>query len=84
MMTIAKTMVTTMRTFLTRTYDDNNDDDGDGDKRPHFLRQQPTLVGCIPGRGVVCDFYNDDDDEDDNDGDDNGNDNEDGFDEDVC
>ena len=27
------------------------------------------MVRCIPGRGVVVDFYNDDEDEDDNDGD---------------
>ena len=31
--------------------------------------QQPTLVGCITGRGGVGDFYNDDDNEDDNNGD---------------
>ena len=48
------------------------------------FRQQPTLVGCIPGRGVVGDFYDDDGNEDDNDGDnDNGNDDEDIFDEGV-
>ena len=62
------TMVTTMRTFLTRTYDDNNDHDNYRDERPRFFRQQPTLVRCIPGRGVVGDFYDDDKDEDDNDG----------------
>ena len=72
-------MATTIRKFLTRTYDNNNDDDGDGDKRPRFLRQQPTLVGCIPGRGVVGDFYDDDNNEDDDDGEDN----EDVFDKDV-
>ena len=44
-----------------------------------FFRQQPTLVGCIPGRGVVGDFYDDDNDEND----DNGDDNEDVFDKDV-
>ena len=44
-----------------------------------FLRQQPTLVGCIPARGVVGDLYDDDEDEVDNDGGDN----EDVFDEDV-
>ena len=33
-----------------------------------FFRQQPTLVGCIPGRGVVGDFYDDDKDEYDGDG----------------
>ena len=44
-----------------------------------FLRQQPTLVGCIPGRGVVGDFYDDDNDEDEDDG----NDDEDVFDKDV-
>ena len=49
-------MVMTMRKFLTRTYDDDNNDDNDGDKRPCFFRQQPTLVGCITGRGVVGDF----------------------------
>ena len=27
------------------------------------------MVGCIPGRGVVGDFYDDDKDEDDNNGD---------------
>ena len=74
-------MATKMRrTFLTRTYDDNNDDDSDGDKRPCFLRQQPTLVGCISGRGVVGDFYNDDYDEDDDDGDNDGSGDEDSFD----
>ena len=62
-------MVMTMRTFLTRTYNDENDDDNDGDKRPHFFSQQPTLVGCIPGRGVVGNFYDDDKDEDEDDGD---------------
>ena len=45
------------------------------------FRQQPTLVGCIPGRGVVGDFYDDDGDEDDDNG--NGNDDEDNFDEDL-
>ena len=35
-------MATTMRTILTRTYDDHKEN----------FRQQPTLVGCIPGRGV--------------------------------
>ena len=45
------------------------------------FRQQPTLVGCINGRGVVGDFYDDDEDEDDNNG--NGNDDEDNFDEDL-
>ena len=44
-----------------------------------FFRQQPTLVGCIPGGGVVGDFYDDDSNEDDE----NGDDNEDIFDEDV-
>ena len=63
------TMATTMRTILTRTYDDHNDDDDDGDERPHLFRQQPTLVGCIPGRGVVGDLYDDEEDEDDSDGD---------------
>ena len=76
-------MATTMRTILTRTYDDHNDNDNDGNKQPRFFRQQPTLVGCIPGRGVVGDFYNDDDNEDDENGDNDGYDNEDGFDEDV-
>ena len=61
-------MAMTMRTFLTRTYDDDKDDDNDGNERPRFFRQQPTLVGCIPGRGVVGDFYDDDKDENDNDG----------------
>ena len=46
-----------------------------------FFRQQPTLVGCIPGRGLVGDFYNDDENEDDDNGD--GNEDEDDFDEDV-
>ena len=32
----------------------------------HFITQQPTLFGCIPGR-VGGDFYNDDDDDEDND-----------------
>ena len=82
MMTSATMMVTRMRTFLTRTYDDNNGDDGDGDERPHFLRQQPTLVGCIPGGWVGGDLY-DDYEEDDDDGDNNGNNNEDDFDKDV-
>ena len=36
-----------------------------------FFRQQPTLVGCIPGREVVGDFYDDDENEDDGNGDDN-------------
>ena len=53
---------------MTRTYDDNSDNDNDGDS---FFRQQPTLVGCIPGREVVGDLYDDDKDEDDDDGDDN-------------
>ena len=61
-------MAMTMRLFLTRTYDDDNDNDNDSDKRPRFFRQQPTLVGCIPGRGVVGVFYDDDKDEDDNNG----------------
>ena len=64
-------MATTMRTFLRKTYDDDNDNDDDGDKRPRFFMQQPTLVICIPGRGVVGGFYDDDEDEDDNDGNDN-------------
>jgi hypothetical protein len=34
-----------------------------------FFRQQSTLVGCIPGRGGVGDFYDDDNNEDDDDGD---------------
>ena len=64
------TMVaTTMRTFLTRTCDDKNDDENDGNKRPCFFIQQPTLVGCIPGRGIVGDFYDDDKDEDEDNGD---------------
>ena len=46
-----------------------------------FFRQQPTLVGCIPGRGVVGDFYDDDKDKDDNNG--NGNNNEVDFDKDA-
>ena len=35
-------------------HDDHNDDEDDGNKHkgPCFFRQQPTLVGCIPGRGV--------------------------------
>ena len=40
-----------------------------------IFRQQPTLVGCIPGRGVVGDFYDDDDN-----GNNNGNNDEDVFD----
>ena len=54
MTTMATTMAKNMRTILTRTYDDhnNNDNDNDNDKRTRFFRQQPTLVGCIPGRGV--------------------------------
>ena len=44
-----------------------------------FFRQKPTLVGCIPGRGVVGNFYDDDNNEDN----DNGNNNEDIFVEDV-
>jgi hypothetical protein len=36
-----------------------------------FFRQQPTLVGCIPGRGVVGDFHDDSKDEDDGNGDNN-------------
>ena len=62
-------MATTMRKFLTRTYNENKENDNDGDKQPRFFRQQPTLVGCIPGRGLVGDFYYDDKDEDDNNGD---------------
>ena len=46
-----------------------------------FFIQQPTLVGCIPGRVVVDDFYDDDKDEDDNNG--NGDNDEEDFDEDV-
>ena len=65
------TMATTMRKILKRTYDDQNDNDNDDDERPCFFRQQPTLVGCIPGRGVVGNFYDYDNDEDDDDGDDN-------------
>ena len=63
------TMAMTMRTFLTRTYDDDNNDDNYGNEKPRFFMQQPTLVICIPGRGVVGDLYDDDKDEDDNDGD---------------
>ena len=59
MMTIMKTMMTTTITrMVTAT------------TMSLFFRQQPTLVGCIPGRGGVGDFYDDDDKEDDNDGDD--------------
>ena len=58
-------MTTTIRKFLTRMYDDDKDDDNNGNIRPCFIRQQPTLVGWIPGRGVVGDFYDDDKDEDD-------------------
>ena len=76
-------MATTMRTFLTRAYDDDNADADDGNKQPGFFRQQPTLVGCIPVRGVVGDFYNDDNNEDDDNGDDYGDDDEDVFDKDV-
>ena len=65
------TMATTMRKFMMRKYDDDNDNDDDCNKRLCSFRQQPTLVGCIPGRGVVGDFYDDDKDEDDNDGDNN-------------
>ena len=36
-----------------------------------YFRQQPTLVGCIPGRRVVGDFYDDDNDEDDDNGNNN-------------
>ena len=68
-------MATTMRTFLTRAYDDDNDDDNDGNEQPCIFRQQLTLVGCIPNRGVVGDLYNDDNDD--------GNNGEDVFDEDV-
>ena len=64
-------MATTMRMILTRTYDDHIDNEDDNDEQPRFFRQQPTLVGCIPARGVVGDLYDDDDDEDDSDGDDN-------------
>ena len=56
--------------------DDNNDNHNMGDNSMNnnddlgFLTQQPTLVGCIPGR-VGVDFYNDDDNyEDNNDGND--------------
>ena len=63
---MATTMVTMMRTFLTRTYDDDNDNNGD--EHPSFFWQQPTLDGFIPGRGVVGDFYDDDKDEDDDNG----------------
>ena len=45
-------MAMTMTAFLTRTYDDNKDNANAGNERPRFLRQQPILVGCIPGRGV--------------------------------
>ena len=55
-----------MRTFLTRTYDDDNNNNGD--EQHSFFRQQPTLDGFIPGRGVVGDFYDDDNDENDNNG----------------
>ena len=72
-------MAMTMRMILTRTYDDHNNNEDDDDKQPRFFRQQPTLVRCIPARGVVGDLCDDDDDEDDNDG----NANEDAFDEDV-
>ena len=58
---------------MTRTYDDDNDNNGD--KQPSFFRQQPTLDGFIPGRGVVDDFYDDEEDEDDANGDDDGNNN---------
>jgi hypothetical protein len=43
-----------------------------------FFYATTNLVGCIPGRGGVGDFYDDDEDEDDDDGDDN----QDNFDED--
>ena len=68
---VTTTMAPRMRKILTRTYDDQNNNDDDGDKRPCFFRQQPTLVGDIPGRGVVGDFYDDDNNEDDNNGDNN-------------
>ena len=45
-----------------------------------FFSQQPTLVRCIPGRGWVGDFYNDDYNEDD----DNDVNDEDDFDKDIC
>ena len=73
------TMATKMRKILTRTYDDQNDNDNDDDERPCFFRQQSTLVRCIPGRGVVGDFYDVDDDG----GDDNDDDNGDDFDESI-
>ena len=38
-------------------------------KETRFFWKQSTLVGCIPSRGVVGDFYDDDKDEDDKDGD---------------
>ena len=48
-----------------------------------FFRQQPTLVGCIPGRGVVGGFYNDDGNEDDDNGNDDVDNDEDVFAKDV-
>ena len=39
------TMATTMRTFSTRTYDDDKDDDNDGDERPRFFRVRTTNLG---------------------------------------
>ena len=78
-MMVTLTMATRMGKILTMTYDDQNNNDDDDDKQPCFFRHQPTLVGCIPGRGVMGDFYDDDNDEDDDDG----NDNEDIFDKDV-
>ena len=46
MMTMMRmtTVATTMRTFLTRTYDDNNHNDNDSNKQPRFLgNNQPWL-----------------------------------------
>ena len=45
--------MTTMMTTITRG-------------QPRFFTYQPALVGCIPGREGVGDFYYDDVNEDDN------------------
>ncbi len=49
---------------------DHKNDDNDEDNLI-FFRQQPTLVRCIPGRGGVVDFYDDDKNADGNNDNDN-------------
>ena len=62
--------MTTMATSMRETIADDDDKDKKVTTMAmiSFFRKQPSLVGCIPGRGGVGDFYNDNDDEDDNDG----------------